>query len=96
MILHTLCASPSSTSFRECLAVLAEGDCLLLLGDGVYAASPSGADWESLAASGAEIHVLQPDARAAGIMELADTAIETDMDGFVELSERCSRQMAWY
>lgn len=82
--------------FRDCLAVLAPGDCLLLLGDGVYAAISCTPDWDALAASGADIHVLEADARAAGVMKLAPGARPTDMDGFVELSERCSRQMAWY
>ncbi|MBP6724956.1 MAG: hypothetical protein KA137_08950, partial [Halioglobus sp.] len=38
MTLHTLNASPASAVFADCLRLLAPGDALLLLGDGVYAA----------------------------------------------------------
>ena len=96
MILHTLNASPSSIAFRDCLAALAPGDCLLLLGDGVYAAISSAPDWEALVSIGADIYLLEDDARAAGVLGMETGAEHTDMDGFVELSERCTRQMAWY
>ena len=38
MILHTLNASPSSSAFTDCLKTIAEGDAVVLMGDGVYAA----------------------------------------------------------
>ena len=38
MILHTLNASPAQQAFADCLRVVAPGDHILLLGNGVYAA----------------------------------------------------------
>ena len=38
MILHTLNASPSSAAFTDCVSIMAKGDALVLMGDGVYAA----------------------------------------------------------
>ena len=37
-VLHTLSALPGTEACTDCLRMLAEGDALLLMGDGVYAA----------------------------------------------------------
>jgi tRNA 2-thiouridine synthesizing protein B len=96
MILHTLNASPASRAFSDCLRVIAGDDALLLMGDGVYAAIPGTAAWGALQESGAAVYVLDTDASAAGISELADSASRVDMAGFVALTERFVRQQAWY
>lgn len=96
MILHTLNASPSSPAFVDCLAVIAAGDTLLLLGDGVYAALKGSDGCAQLEACGASLHVLQSDAEAAGILQRMGSFKVIDMTGFVALSERCPRQQAWY
>jgi tRNA 2-thiouridine synthesizing protein B len=96
MVLHTLNASPSSRAFAECLRLLVPGDSLLLLGDGVYAALAGTPSRAQLEASGADLKVLYPDAAAAGILAQLGDVQTVDMAGFVALSERCPRQLAWY
>lgn len=94
--LHTLNASPACAAFSDCLRLLAPGDALLLLGDGVYAAMAGTAPRLKLDASGALLYALRDDAAAAGVITyMADVAL-VDIDGFVELSERFTRQLAWY
>ena len=94
MVLHTLATAPSSAAFGACLRVLEKHDALLLLGDGVYACRHTDAR-EQLLASGAQLYVLAPDAAAAGVATTADFE-SVDMDGFVALTERFERQLAWY
>ena len=96
MILHTLNASPAQQAFADCLRVVAPGDHILLLGNGVYAALADSPARARLDACGAELHVLHRDAAAAGILAQLDGAMTVDMAGFVTLSERCSRQLAWF
>lgn len=96
MVLHTLNVSPASRSFAECLRLVAPGDSILLLGDGVYAALADTAARTQLEATGAHLHVLRRDAAAAGILDQLDAADTLDMAGFVALSERCARQLAWF
>ncbi len=96
MILHTLSASPASPAFADCLLSLAAGDALLLLGDGVYAAIRGSAALARLEQSGASLYLLACDAAAAGILGEAAGVSTIDIEGFVELTECFSRQMAWY
>ena len=96
MTLHTLAATPSSAAFDNCLRLVAPGDMILLLGDGVYAALADTEACQRLAGSGAEISVLGPDAAAAGVLSRIGPFATVDMDGFVRLSERSARQLAWY
>ncbi len=97
MLLHTLGRSPAHNAFHDCLAALGPGDALLLLGDGVYAARVGSQAAALLAGSGASLFVLDADASLAGVREcLAPQVTLVDDDGFVALSERYSRHMAWY
>ena len=96
MILHTLNASPGSAAFSDCLRVIAPGDALLLMGDGVYAAIAEAGACATLQASGAEIYVLGADAAAAGVNNFIEGTTRVDMDGFVALTERFPKQQAWY
>jgi sulfur relay protein TusB/DsrH len=96
MILHTLNASPASRAFAECLQLVAPGDSILLLGAGVYAAVAGTAARAQLEATGAHLHVLEQDAAAAGILQRLGGTDALDMAGFVALSERCPRQLAWF
>jgi len=96
VILHTLNALPTSSAFDDCLRVAAAGDAILLLGDGVYAAIDDTRACSKLLASGADIHILSPDAQAAGVCHGIERFTLVDMEGFVELTERYPRQQAWY
>jgi tRNA 2-thiouridine synthesizing protein B len=96
MILHTLAATPSAAAFDHCLRLVAPGDAILLLGDGVYAALAGTEACDRLAACAAEVSVLRSDAAAAGVLARMGPFATVDMDGFVRLSERFARQLAWY
>lgn len=96
MILHTLNASPTSAAFRDCLRHIGPGDALLLLGDGVYAAIDGTEACGALRDSEAVIHLLASHAQAAGVVPQPGWIITVDMAGFVALTERFERQMAWY
>lgn len=96
MLLHTLNAAPDTAASRDCLQLLAPDDILLLLGDGVYHAIGGTAACLAIENTGAELWALQQDVAAAGISERLGKVTLCDMAGFVELSERCDQQMAWY
>jgi tRNA 2-thiouridine synthesizing protein B len=96
MTLHTLSASPASPACADCLRLIAPGDQLLLLGDGVYAALPGTPTRARLDACGARFVVLREDAEAAGIAGRLQPSLLIDLEGFVELTESCPRQLAWY
>ena len=96
MVLHTLNAPPNSAAFHDCLAAIAPGDALLLLGDGVYCALGATPACDAILRCGAQLYALDKDARAAGIIAAPDTVTITDMTGFVALTARYPRQLAWY
>ncbi|MDX1734850.1 MAG: sulfurtransferase complex subunit TusB [Halioglobus sp.] len=94
-MLHTLNATPASAAAEDCLRLLRAQDALLLLGDGVYAAVAGSDMAAALAGSGAELYILADDAATAGVV--ADEKFQRiDMAGFVTLTERCARHMAWH
>ncbi len=96
MVMHTLNATAGSEAFEDCLRLAKAGDSILLLGDGVYSAVAGGQSSVILAASPADVLVLEDDAAAAGIqLKISDFPL-VDMDDFVSLSERYPRQLAWY
>jgi len=96
-MLHTVSRSPAHSALRDCLAVLGPDDAILLLGDGVYAAIDGSEAAALLTGSGASLFVLEADAAFAGVRErLLPGATVVDDDGFVALTERFSRQLAWH
>ena len=88
--LHTLSALPGSEACADCLRLLDEGDALLLLGDGVHTIQAVA----NLA--GIELYLLSPDAVARGLTDRPENIAGLDMAGFVALTERFVRQVAWY
>lgn len=96
MVLHTLNASPSCAAFADCLRLVTAADSVLLLGDAVYGAITGSEARQALDNSGAAIFVLREDAILAGVATRLHGTTLVDMDGFVELSERLPRQLAWY
>jgi len=94
-VLHTLNAAPGEPAFADCLRVLRAADSLLLLGDGVSALLPGEAA-VALEQTGAQLFILREDALAAGLNLHDLCAVVVDMCGFVELSERHARQLAWF
>ena len=97
MILHTINAGFLNTAFTDCLRIAGPGDAILLTGDAVYAALDHTEACTALKKHAAEVFVLESDAHAAGILErMSQELMSVDFDGFVSLSERFPRQMAWY
>ena len=77
--------------------MLCADDALILIGDGVYAALQDTAACASILDTGVELYVLQADARAAGILQRLDEHVTVVcFDGFATLSERFTKQQAWY
>ncbi len=77
--------------------MLCVGDALILLGDGVYAALRGTDARNRLLNTGVELYVLQADACAAGILQKLDNRVTVVcFDDFAALSERFSKQQAWY
>ena len=96
MILHTLNAAPSSDAFTECLRLVTADDAVLLLGDGEYGALSNTALTALLGAT-EQLYILTEDAEAAGIVgSLSNTIHSVSIDDFVALTERFSKQLAWY
>ena len=96
MILHTLNAAPSSSAFADCLKTIAEGDAVLLMGDGVYAAIAQTEASRVLEATEATLYVLADDAMTAGVLNVSAAVSSIDIAGFVALTETFPRQQAWY
>ena len=96
MVLHTINASPSNAAFSQCLAVAAAEDAIILMGDGVYGLISQCPEGQALRRCPAEIYALDKDMHAAGIKHTPEEITLIDMDGFVQLSERYVRQLAWY
>ncbi len=97
MILHILNRSPfSSTRLQDCLRRAASGDCLLLLGDGVYGATVAAS--QALAGHPfAVICALQPDLESRGLMpHLAPEIRVVDYDQFVALCCEADNTLSWY
>lgn len=73
-----------------------EGAALLLIEDGVYAATKSSAVEASLKAAGMPVYVLQPDADARGLQNrIMDGANMVDYGGFVDLVAAHDNVQSW-
>ncbi|MCB1842827.1 MAG: sulfurtransferase complex subunit TusB [Halioglobus sp.] len=96
MILHTLSALPHSGAFADCLISAGETDAILLLGNGVYCVLGGATAIKKLYDTGARLLVLTEHAQQAGVPSLPENFELIDMDGFVELTERYPRQLAWH
>lgn len=96
MILHCLCVSPRHPAFADCLAAAGPADTILLLGDGVYGALPGSEACVLLQEHPAQVRLLREDAAALGVEPQSGLIEPVDMAGFVALTERHPRQLAWY
>jgi tRNA 2-thiouridine synthesizing protein B len=95
-ILHLVNKSPyESTSMATCAGYAKDGDAVLLIEDGVYAAMKGGKAAGSLA--GLEVSVLGPDMAARGISKdrLVDGVSVIDYAGFVELTVAKDKVQSW-
>ena len=100
MTLHTYNKSLSAGEARlqTCLRMLAPGDSLLLLEDGVYLATESvgTVPIRSVTADGVALYALAPDLAARGISaKLSADFSAIDYAGFVQLSLAHARVVNW-
>ena len=76
-------------ALADCLPLVADGDALLLIEDGVYAACTA-------IGIRAPCHALADDLRARGLMDRVESSIESvSYDGFVDLVERHQPIVTW-
>ncbi|WP_341937112.1 sulfurtransferase complex subunit TusB [Marinimicrobium sp. C2-29] len=100
--LHTVNKSPfEHQTLASCARVCLDGDCVLLLEDGVYGAlaarAPTCADLNGLLQRGIAIFALEDDVVARGLTgQLLDTVTLTDYQGFVKLSLEHQTIQSWY
>jgi tRNA 2-thiouridine synthesizing protein B len=98
-MLHIVNKSPlERNTLYSCLAAAQPGSALLLIEDGVYAATRGNAAEGKLRAASErlEIYVLGPDLEARGMAQsLADGMKTTDYAGFVELVVKHKNCQSW-
>jgi tRNA 2-thiouridine synthesizing protein B len=98
-MLHIVNKSPlERNALDSCLAVAQPGAALLLIEDGVYAATRGNAAEGKLRAASErmEIYVLAPDLEARGMgQSLAEGIKTTDYAGFVELVAQHKNCQSW-
>jgi tRNA 2-thiouridine synthesizing protein B len=98
-MLHIVNKSPSQTStLASCLRLAQPGSAVLLIEDGVYAATQGNADASALhAACGRlQVYALQPDCDARGITALLAEGITlVDYGGFVDLVAQRKTTHSW-
>lgn len=98
-MLHIVNKSPFDTgSLASVLRVANKaGGAVLLIEDGVYAATKNSATEASLKAAGMPVYVLQPDADARGLLQnrLMDGVNMVDYGGFVDLVAGHNNVQSW-
>jgi len=98
-MLHIVNKSPlERNALDSCLAAAQPGAAVLLIEDGVYAATRGTAAESKLRAASAhvEIYVLAPDLEARGMAQsLAEGVKTVDYAGFVELAAQHKNCQSW-
>lgn len=97
-MLHTVNKSPfESNSFDTCLGLAKEGATILLIEDGVFAATTGHHIAEKIASTnGISFAVLGPDLQARGLEgKLADGIKVVDYEGFVNLVAEHDSVQSW-
>ncbi len=98
-MLHIVNKSPSQTrTLASCLRLAQDGSAVLLIEDGVYAATRGNADAADLraAADRLQVYALQPDCDARAVTPmLAEGITLVDYGGFVDLVAQHSATQSW-
>jgi len=101
-LLHTINKSPfESNTFDTCLGYALDGATVLLIEDGVYAATTGTSAAEKIqhvmeSANGVTFAVLGPDLQARGLeSKLADGIKVVDYEGFVNLVAEHDSVQSW-
>ncbi|WP_345829236.1 sulfurtransferase complex subunit TusB [Erwinia sp. HDF1-3R] len=95
-MLHTLTHSPFQSDFSALLRLLAEGDDLLLLQDGVLAALEGSQALELVLRAPISVYVLEDDVSARGLSgQISPRVTAVSYTDFVALTVKNSSQMTW-
>ncbi|MTD29188.1 sulfurtransferase complex subunit TusB [Erwinia sorbitola] len=95
-MLHTLMTSPFRIDLSAMLRLLAEGDDVLLLQDGVIAAIDGSSALEALLNAPISVYVLKEDLEARGLVAQISSSVTTvSYTGFVTLAVKHPQQMTW-
>ena len=98
-MLHIINKSPFETNTLDtCLRMAQPGHALLLIEDGVYAATTGSAAEERIrqACATLKVYVLQPDMDARGVTgKLVAGVTLVDYGGFVDLAEQHDTSHSW-
>ena len=98
-MLHIVNKSPAQTrSLESCLRLAKDGQALLLIEDGVYAATTGLAASCGLAqaAKRLKVYALQPDLEARGVAgKLIEGVATVDYGGFVDLVTEHTASQSW-
>lgn len=97
--LHTINKSPfDRNSLESCLRVISDNDVILLIEDGVYAATgTSFSGVVKAAAKSHSVYVLGPDLSARGMKEdgIVEGVKVVDYEGFVDLVTENDKTNSW-
>ncbi|WP_299203395.1 sulfurtransferase complex subunit TusB [uncultured Amphritea sp.] len=97
MTLHLINKTPSeSSALRDSLSAVSNGDALLLIENGVYAAMPAYAELFTRLPGSVQCYLLEDDAIARGLKDLNQDFRAIGYDGFVELSCRYGKVVSWF
>ncbi len=98
-LLHTINKSPfDRNSFDSCVAHVRKGSSILLIEDGVYAATQGTAAAKKLESlmKDVKVYALQPDVNTRGMQsKMLDGVNLVDYGGFVDLVTRHTAVQAW-
>ena len=98
-MLHTVNKSPfERNSLESCLRYAKKGSAILLIEDGVYAATKGTtvADQITAAMADCKVYALQGDLEARGVADKVLDGVElVDYNGFVDLAAEHDKVQAW-
>ena len=89
-MLHTVNKSPfQNGALESCIRFLRDGDIILLIEDGVYAAMPGSAKSNLVenALKNNKVYALSADVKARALKKIMDGVEITDYEGFVDMVE---------
>jgi tRNA 2-thiouridine synthesizing protein B len=97
-MLHTISKSPfSHDALRECLRLCSNDAAIILIEDGVYAATANTAWAKELTTRCKNVYVLTADLAARGLNDHVDENIKSvDYAGFVQLCCQHATIQSWY
>lgn len=87
-MLYTLATSPFNCDFSAMLRLITDNDVVLLMQDGVIAATAQSPYLAALQKTGAQLYALDVDINARGLQNTLSTAVSViTYQGFVKLTE---------